>query len=252
MLLDAVLQRRNKVDLVMRVVLTVLTFLFGMLAHAAHLAPWDTDGDGMRAGTVESAFGAFTAETGVGIAAGVAVGLHGTDVAYAGYYTMVNGVPQDTLTSQGLQAVGVPQDWANGVDAGISMVGTMGVGAARGAGTVIETTGRETEVVQRAMSRAELQRIKENGVLSRGGRPGDHYVSDAVNSAANRARQRLALPVQPEVRVTLEVPKGVFSTPTRVQPYTLPNGQVLPGGGMERIAPGNIDIPARVINVLYY
>ena len=61
---------------------------------------------------------------------GVAVGLHGTDVAIAGYYTMVNGVPQDTLTSQGLQAVGVPQDWANGIDAGVSMVGTMGVGAA--------------------------------------------------------------------------------------------------------------------------
>jgi len=61
---------------------------------------------------------------------GVAVGLHGTDVAIAGYYAMVNGVPQDTLTSQGLQAVGVPQDWANGIDAGISMVGSAGIGIA--------------------------------------------------------------------------------------------------------------------------
>ncbi len=34
----------------MRIVLTVLTFLFGMLAHAAHLAPWNPDGDGMRVG----------------------------------------------------------------------------------------------------------------------------------------------------------------------------------------------------------
>lgn len=241
----------------MKKVFTVFLFLFGTVAHAAHLAPWNPDGDGMRAGTVESTLGygfaVDSAETGVGIAAGVAVGLHGTDVAYAGYYTMVNGVPQDTLTSQGLQAVGVPQDWANGVDAGISMAGTMGVGAVpRTAGTVVELTGRQTEIVQRAMSRAELQRIKENGILSRDGRLGNHYVSDAVNSTANKARQRLALPVQPEVRATLEVPKGVFSTPTRVQPYTLPNGQVLPGGGMERIAPGNIDIPARVINVLYY
>ena len=50
MLLDAVLQRRNKVDPVMRIILTVFTFLCGMLAHAAHLAPWDTDGDGARAG----------------------------------------------------------------------------------------------------------------------------------------------------------------------------------------------------------
>ena len=86
-------------------------------------------GGGVEA-TVGYGFAGLTAETGVGIAAGVAVGLHGTDVAIAGYYTMVNGVPQDTLTSQGLQAVGVPQDWANGVDAGISMAGTMGVGAA--------------------------------------------------------------------------------------------------------------------------
>ena len=184
---------------------------------------------------------------------GVAVGLHGTDVAIAGYYAMVNGVPQDTLTSQGLQAVGVPQDWANGIDAGISMVGTMGAGAAAGgAGTVIGATGRQTEIVQRAMSRAELQGIMNRGILSRGGRSGDHYVSDAVNSTANRARQRLALPVQPEVRVTFEFPKGVFSAPTRVQPYTLPNGQVLPGGGMERIAPGAIDVPVRVINILDY
>ena len=50
MLLDAVLQRRNKVDPVMRIVLTVLTFLFGAVAHAAHLAPWNPDGDGMRVG----------------------------------------------------------------------------------------------------------------------------------------------------------------------------------------------------------
>ena len=50
MLLDAVLQRRDEVDPVMRIILTVFTFLFGMLAHAAHLAPWDTDGDGARAG----------------------------------------------------------------------------------------------------------------------------------------------------------------------------------------------------------
>jgi len=95
-------------------------------------------GGGVEA-TVGYGFAGLTAETGVGIAAGVAVGLHGTDVAIAGYYAMVNGVPQDTLTSQGLQAVGVPQDWANGIDAGVSMVGTMGVGAAaRGAIVTVE------------------------------------------------------------------------------------------------------------------
>ena len=243
-----------------RFLLTAFAFLFGILANAAPFAPYSCGAGETYAvdvGGTEAALGygfaVASAETGIGIAAGVAGGLHGTDVVIAGYDTTVNGVRQDTLASQGLQAVGVPQDWANGIDVGISIVGTMGgSAAASGAGTVIETTGRETEVVQRAMSRAELQKIRENGVLSRGGRPGDHYVSDAVNSAANRARQRLALPVQPKVRVTLEVPKGVFSAPTRVQPYTLPNGQVLSGGGMERIAPGTIDVPARVINILDY
>jgi RHS repeat-associated protein len=88
----------------------------------------------MIGGGVEAALGfglaVFTAETGVGIAAGVAVGMHGMDVYAAGYNTMMSGTRQDTLTSQGLQAVGVPQDWANGIDMGISMAGTMGVGAA--------------------------------------------------------------------------------------------------------------------------
>ena len=65
----------SKLDQIMHIVLTVFTFFCGVLAHAAHLAPWNPDGDGERAGTVESAFGAFTAETGVGIAAGVAGGL---------------------------------------------------------------------------------------------------------------------------------------------------------------------------------
>ena len=81
-------------------------------------------------------FAGLTAETGLGIAAGVAVGIHGSDVATAGFYTMVNGVPQDTLTSQGLQSIGVPQDWANGIDAGVSMAGAMGVGAAT-RGTIV-------------------------------------------------------------------------------------------------------------------
>ncbi len=59
----------------MRLLTTIVAVICASLAHAAHLAPWNPDGDGMRAGTVESVFGAFTAETGVGIAASVAGGL---------------------------------------------------------------------------------------------------------------------------------------------------------------------------------
>lgn len=94
------------------------------------------------------------------------------------------------------------------------------------------------------MSRAELGAIQNSGVLSRGGRPGPHFVSDAVNSTANRTRQRLALPGSPEVRVTMDVPKGVFSSPSKVKPKFN-----MPGGGMERTAPGHLDIPATIRRV---
>jgi len=108
---------------------------------------------------------------------------------------------------------------------------------------------RGTETVQRAMSRAELEATRKTGLL-RGGREGTHYVSDAVNTTAKRARQRLGLPVEPEVRVTMEVPKGKFSPPSRVQPFEVQPGKVLPGGGMERTATGNI--PVKILDVRGY
>jgi RHS repeat-associated protein len=103
-----------------------------------------------------------------------------------------------------------------------------------------------TELVQRAMSRAELEATKATGLI-RGGRSGVHYVSDAVNSRASRARERLALPTTPDVRVTLQVPRGTFSAPSVVGPLRLPDGKILTGGGLERTAVG--DVPAAVIRV---
>jgi hypothetical protein len=102
----------------------------------------------------------------------------------------------------------------------------------------------ETELVQRAMSRAELQATQETGLI-RGGREGTNYVSDNVNSNALRARQRLVLPQTPEVRVTLEVPRGAFSPPKLVDPL-----YDMPGGGMERMGTGQI--ACRVVAVLDY
>jgi hypothetical protein len=120
-----------------------------------------------------------------------------------------------------------------------------------GVGTVSSTASQSsgTEVVQRAMSAAELKATESTGLI-RGGREGTHFVSDAVNSSAQRAQQRLALPVKPEVRATLEVPSGTFSTPSRVQPLPRPGGGTLPGGGMERTATG--PVPAKVIRVKKY
>lgn len=116
----------------------------------------------------------------------------------------------------------------------VGSAGLRGAGAAKGG----------MEVVQRAMARAELEATESTGLL-RGGRGGTHYASDAVNSDALRARQRLALGGTPEVRVTMEVPAGRFSAPSRVQPLNN-----MPGGGMERTATGNI--PAKVLRVDEY
>ena len=93
-----------------------------------------------------------------------------------------------------------------------------------------------TEVVTRWMSQAELKATLETGLL-RGGRQGTHYVTDAANATAQRARQRLALPQTPEVRVRLEVPSGRLSAPSRVQP-----AYNMPGGGLERTGTGGIPV----------
>lgn len=135
--------------------------------------------------------------------------------------------------------------------AAAGLFGGLGVGSAPASATAIaaaesaQIAAKEgTEVVQRAMSRAELAAIESSGLL-RGGRSGTHYVSNAVNSNAGRAQQRLALPQTPEVRVSLEVPSGRFSPPSRVQPNFN-----MPGGGMERTASGKV--PARVLRVDEY
>ena len=47
----------SKLDQIMHIVLTILIFFCGVLAHAAHLAPWDADGDGMRVGMVANGGG---------------------------------------------------------------------------------------------------------------------------------------------------------------------------------------------------
>lgn len=118
-----------------------------------------------------------------------------------------------------------------------------GVGELGKVAKVEEAAGGATEVVQRAMSQAELQATKDTGLL-RGGRVGTaenpHFVSDAVNSDAKRAQQRLALGQAPDVKATLEVPSGTFSAPSKVQPK---NG--MPGGGTERTATGVV--PVKII-----
>ncbi len=111
----------------------------------------------------------------------------------------------------------------------------------RSGGGFAATKSGGTKTVQRWMSRAELKVTQETGLL-RGGRNGTHYVTDAANSNSLRARQRLALPKTPEIKVTLDVPKGVFSKPSKVDPAFN-----MPGGGIERTAKGNIPVTIRQV-----
>jgi RHS repeat-associated protein len=127
-----------------------------------------------------------------------------------------------------------------GVNTIMLLTGEIGAGGKAGA-TLSKGTKVETEVVQRAMSKGELEATKETGLV-RGGREGTHHVSDAVGNDATKVRQRLALPQTPEVKVSMEVPKGSFSKPSPVT-----SKYKMPGGGTERTATGNI--PAKVVKV---
>jgi hypothetical protein len=137
-------------------------------------------------------------------------------------------------------------DWSATVGTTTLPVGgafkALGIGAKAAKAT--KAAGGGVEVVQRAMSLAELEATVATGLI-RGGRSGTHYVSNAVNKNALRARQRLALGQTPQVRVTMEVPRGVFSPPSAVRPMLR-----MPGGGMERTATGNV--PVRILGIHRY
>jgi hypothetical protein len=111
-------------------------------------------------------------------------------------------------------------------------------------------TGVGTEIVERAMTKAELKATRDTRLV-RGGREGEHFVTNSVSKSATKAQQRLSLPKKPEVGVQMEVPKGVFSSPTRVKPVNVPRSGMtdarLPGGGLERSATGKV--PAKVVKV---
>lgn len=131
-----------------------------------------------------------------------------------------------------------------GTGAARGLVGIGKAGLRRGGRGAAGGADEGTEVVQRAMSRAELEATQRTGLV-RGGRPGTHYVSDNVNTSALRARQRLALPQTPELQVYMRVPQNVFSSPTRIPPRFQ-----MPGGGLQRSAQGRV--PCQVVRVRSY
>ena len=93
--------------------------------------------------TVGFTFAGVTSESIVGAVAGGAVGLHGVDSMQTGFRQMISGQQVDSFTSQGLQAAGVPETYANLTDAGISIVGTAGTsffGATSASGPLVQLT----------------------------------------------------------------------------------------------------------------
>jgi hypothetical protein len=86
-------------------------------------------------------FAVLSAPTVVGAVVGAVVAAHGIDLAQAGLRQFVGGEEVRTYTSQylgsGLELLGVPQGqaqvWADRIDMGISIVGTLGTGFARAA-----------------------------------------------------------------------------------------------------------------------
>jgi len=147
------------------------------------------------------------------LATGVVSILTGTDAGFV-----------DETDTSGIQSCASPIDAA----VGLGFSGYFGRKAS-------------TETVQRWMSKSELKATQETGLL-RGGRDGTHYVTNSSNSNALRARQRSALPQTPEVKVTLEVQKGLFSQPSRVEPAFN-----MLGNGMERAATGKIPVTVKRI-----
>lgn len=182
----------------------------------------------------------FTAETGVGV---VVFGLAGTklvDSALAGFQTLLTGHPQDSVTSQALQAAGLSRSTANiadlaldtaaGVGAGRSL---LGLGGSGGAGTVASEAANNTTALSPYRYTRPGETFQHYGYvehaesLAGGLRPAS-YGTTAQGLSGTGAQQGLALrhTTAPSAVYTVSPPAGTL---IRVNPITRPQfGQ--PGG----------------------
>jgi RHS repeat-associated protein len=134
--------------------------------------------------------GAATSWTGVGAVAGAVVVVHGADVASSGLRQLWTGEQTSSLTSQGLQAAGMSRENAELVDAGVSIVGSMGASAIanapRAAGGVANATGAVLPYSSRALG-ANLVRAG----TSRPAQTAAHHI--VAGGAADAAPARAVL-----------------------------------------------------------
>ena len=143
---------------------------------------------------------------------------------------MVNGVPQETLTSQGLQAVGVSQGWANGIDAGISIVGTVGVGA-----TVNYTT------LYRAVRPEELKSISTTGRFSiptpEMAVEGKYFTTSLTNAKQYGEMTSKMFGYPPNTIIKTKISNRVLNTFTPVEVDGGIKAHVLPESVFETLSP---------------
>ena len=159
--------------------------------------------------------------------AGVVVVAHGADVASAGLKQIWTGEDTSSLTSQGLQAVGMSKQNAEMVDASISIIGTAGAGTisnASKAGLVttetveasksiistengIEITGFTRHGLNRAIERG----VKTDGILDAVKNP--LKTGKVVTDKLGRQSQRF-IGKQSEVVVNPENGKIISVNPT--------------------------------------
>ncbi|MFC7615671.1 AHH domain-containing protein [Actinokineospora soli] len=143
-----------------------------------------------------AAGGAATSWTGVGAVAGGVVVVHGADVTATGLRQLWTGEQESSLTSQAMQAAGVSRENAELVDAGISMVGSMGTSAmaqaprVAGATAPRVATATAPRVVTQAMPYSS-KALGENLVRAGFSRPAQtaaHHIVAGGDSRAAAAR----------------------------------------------------------------
>jgi hypothetical protein len=90
----------------------------------------------------------------------------------------------------------------------------------------------------RYMSSAEAQAVRTTGVL-RGGRAGDTYLTTQATTSSSQAASQLALPVAPEVRMTVRV----LNNPNMVRYGTrVQSAPGRDGGGVEYMTRDRVNV----------
>jgi RHS repeat-associated protein len=157
-----------------------------------------------------AAGGAATSWTGVGAVAGAVVVVHGADVTSSGLRQLWTGEQTSSLTSQGLQAAGMSRENADLVDAGVSIVGSMGTSAMANSARAVAPTVNATGAVAPFSS----TRLGANLVRAGTARPAETAAHHIVAGGAPQAAPARAVLQRFGIHID-DAANGVFLPATR-------------------------------------